>query len=299
MRIINLRMYQVRGLKELSIESGVLNTEALMLVLKRRYSRTSNGGKMVFKYLDAQEDLKAMGRKKYTVNMLNGSDAYRSIQELIIPDTEVCVDSCFAGFAMPLIENHKNLGAIINDYDIPLSIKIPYLIQLGKIVDRVERINDESFRMQFGDLNEFNFIVDEKNKVYAVDLDSAYLGQDEPSNMAYYLLKNKYLYDLKDKYKTTNSGIIIPSDNSDLYCLNMIVLNTLAKRDIFKENMDIYYLYIKHLEDIGISTDLTNIFRNIYLPVDNSNSTHLLKDLDPNIEEYADFKTFQKEYKIK
>lgn len=200
---------------------------------------------------------------------------------------------------MPLIENHKNLGAIINDYNFSLSIKIPYLIQLGKIVDRVERINDESFRMQFGDLNEFNFIVDEKNKVYAVDLDSAYLGQDEPSNMAYYLLKNKYLYDLKDKYKTTNSGIIIPSDNSDLYCLNMIVLNTLAKRDIFKENMDIYYLYIKHLEDIGISTDLTNIFRNIYLPVDNSNSTHLLKDLDPNIEEYADFKTFQKEYKIK
>lgn len=83
MRIINLRMYQVRGLKELSIESGVLNTEALMLVLKRRYARTSNGGKMVFKYLDAQEDLKAMGRKKYTVNMLNGSDAYRSIQNLL------------------------------------------------------------------------------------------------------------------------------------------------------------------------------------------------------------------------
>ena len=38
-----------------------------------------------------------------------------------------------------------------------------------------------------------DIVRDEKNKVYAVDLDSAYLGQDEPSNMAYYLLKNKYL----------------------------------------------------------------------------------------------------------
>ena len=36
MKIINLRMHQVRNLKELQIENGVLNTEGLMLVLKRR-----------------------------------------------------------------------------------------------------------------------------------------------------------------------------------------------------------------------------------------------------------------------
>lgn len=298
MKIVNLRMHQIRSLKELKIEQGVFNTEGMMLVLKKRYAKTKDNKPMVFKYLDAQEDMKVMARKMYTVNMLNGSEEYNSIEELVIPDTAVSVDGSIAGFAMPLIENHKNLGAILNDHSIPLSEKIPYLIQLGQIVDKVERIEGETFRFQFGDLNEFNFVIDEEDKVHAVDLDSAYLGQDEPSNMAYYLLKNKYLAGFKDKYKTTNSGIIIPSDNSDLYCLNMIILNTLAKKDIFKEEIDVYNMYINYLSELGLPRELIGAFTSIYLPVDNINTTYALKKLDPNIEKAADFKVFKKEYNI-
>ena len=36
MHIRRLRMYQVRKLEELELEPGVLNTEALMLVLKKK-----------------------------------------------------------------------------------------------------------------------------------------------------------------------------------------------------------------------------------------------------------------------
>lgn len=298
MKIINLRMHQVRALKELQIERGVLNTEGLMLVLKRRYAKTKNGGSMVFKYLDAQDDAKTMARKMYTISMLNGSEKYSSIEELIIPDYAVSVDGKIAGFAMPLVEEHRNLGRLLNEYDLPLSEKLPYLIQLGKIVDKVERVENESFRMQFGDLNEFNFVIDKDNKVKSVDLDSAYLGQDEPSNMAYYLLKNKYLTDLKEKYKSTSSGIIIPTDNSDLYCLNMIVLNTLAKNDMFKEDISTYYMYLKHLADVGVDKELIRNFEKIYLPVDNQNPRNMLKELDPKLEKDMDYKVFKKEYKI-
>ena len=299
MKILNLRMHQIRALKELKIERGVLNTEGMMLVLKKRYAKTKDGGKMVFKYLDAQDDMKVMARKMYTVNMLNGSDNYNSIEELIIPELAISVDGNIAGFAMPLVEDHRNLGAILNDYDIPLEIKLPYLIQLGQIVDKVERVEDETFRLQFGDLNEFNFVIDKDDKVHAVDLDSAYLGQDEPSNMAYYLLKNKYLNDFKEKYKSTNSGIIIPSDNTDLYCLNMIILNTLAKEDIFKQDIDTYNMYINHLNEVGVPMELIGAFMNIYMPVDNINTTYALKKIDPKIEKDIDFKVFKKEYNIK
>ena len=213
MEIINLRMHQVRALKELKIENGVLNTEGLMLILKKNQAKTKTGDRMVFKYLDAQDDAKTMARKMYTISMLNGSESYSSIKELIIPDYAVSVDGKLAGFAMPLVEQHKNLGRLLNDEEISLKEKIPYLIQLGSIIDKVERVENESFRMQFGDLNEFNFVINQDDKIKAVDLDSAYLGQDEPSNMAYYLLKNQYLNHLKDKYKSTNSGIIIPTDN--------------------------------------------------------------------------------------
>ena len=298
MKIINLRMHQVRALKELPIERGVLNTEALMLVLNMKQAKSKSGGRMVFKYLDAQDDDKVMARKMYTINMLNGSLEYASIKELIIPDYAVSVDGKIAGFAMPLVENHKNLGKVLNDYEIPLSSKLPYLIQLGKIVDKVERVEHESFRMQFGDLNEFNFVIDKDDKVKSVDLDSAYLGQDEPSNMAYYLLKNKYLTDLKEKYKTTSSGIIIPTDNSDLYCLNMIVLNTLAKTDIFKEDISTYYLYLRHLADVGVDKELIRTFEKIYLPVDNQNPRNMLKELDPKLEKDMDYKVFKKEYHL-
>ena len=298
MKIINLRMHQVRALKELPIERGVLNTEALMLVLNMKQAKSKSGGRMVFKYLDAQDDDKVMARKMYTINMLNGSLEYASIKELIIPDYAVSVDGKIAGFAMPLVENHKNLGKVLNDYEIPLSSKLPYLIQLGKIVDKVERVEHESLRMQFGDLNEFNFVIDKDDKVKSVDLDSAYLGQDEPSNMAYYLLKNKYLTDLKEKYKTTSSGIIIPTDNSDLYCLNMIVLNTLAKTDIFKEDISTYYLYLRHLADVGVDKELIRTFEKIYLPVDNQNPRNMLKELDPKLEKDMDYKVFKKEYHL-
>lgn len=39
MKIVNLRMHQLRKLKELVLEKGTLNTEALMLVLNKTKQR--------------------------------------------------------------------------------------------------------------------------------------------------------------------------------------------------------------------------------------------------------------------
>ena len=270
-----------------------------MLILRKNQAKTKSGGRMLFKYLDAQDDEKTMARKMYTINMLNGSEKYKSIEELIIPDYVVVVDGKIAGFAMPLIEKHKNLGRLLNDENLSLEIKLPYLEKLGEIINKVQRVEDESFKMQFGDLNEFNFIIDKDEQVKSVDLDSAYLGQDEPANMSYYLLKNKYIIDLKDKYKTTSNGIVIPNDNSDLYCYNMILLNTLAKEDIFKKDIPTYYMYLNHLKDVGVDKELIKIFDKIYLPVRNENPTKLLETLNPKLEKEIDYKVFKKEYKVK
>lgn len=249
--------------------------------------------------MDAQDDAKVMARKMYTINMLNGSEKYKKIEELIIPDYAVVVDGKITGFAMPLIEKHRNLGAIINNEDIELCKKLPLLNQVGSIVDKVQRVNGESFKMNFGDLNEYNFIIDTKDRVRAIDLDSAYLGQDEPSNMAYYLLKNKYISKLKEKYKTTKSNVIIPSDNTDLYCYNMMILNTIAKDSVFKKDIPTYYMYLNHLKDIGVDKELVKCFENIYLPVKNRNPKDIILDIDPKIEQDADFKVFKKEYQKK
>ena len=90
-------MHQVRKLEELELEPGVLNTEALMLVLKKK--EFPDKIQRVFKYLDAQEDPEVMAKKVYTITILNSANnPYREIPELIIPDSLIYVDNSFAGF---------------------------------------------------------------------------------------------------------------------------------------------------------------------------------------------------------
>ena len=42
---------------------------------------------------------------------------------------------------------------------------------------------------------------------------------------------------MPDKYQYKNSGIIIPNNNSDLYCYNMILLNILSDENMYKKVM--------------------------------------------------------------
>lgn len=293
-------MYQVRKLEELELEPGVLNTEALMLVLKKK--EFSDKIQRVFKYLDAQEDPEVMAKKVYTITILNSANnPYREIPELIIPDSLIYVDNSFAGFAVPLVENHKNLGTIINNDDISLKVKLDYLHQLGTLIDKVQRVDNTKNRFQFGDLNEFNFIIDENDTVKAIDLDSAYLGVGEPLNMAYYLLKNDYILSLPDKYKTyknknVDTGIITPTDDTDLYCYNMIILNALAKENLYRHDINTYYQYLEYLKVLGLPDDLLEAFNNIYIPRNNTNPKDILSDIDPSLEKKLDFRVFQKIY---
>ena len=293
MNTITLRMHEVRKLKELPLEHGVFNTEALMLILPKTKCKNKQESQ-VFKYLDCQDDEKQMARKMYTVNMLNSSEKYKEIKELVIPDSIVIVDGKLTGFACPLIPKHRNLGMILLNDKIPLKEKLSYLKQLGTIIDNVQRVEEESFKMYFGDLNEFNFILDKGNHLRAIDLDSAYIGQDLPCNEAYYLLKNKYLHKVKEKYHINSQNIVIPNEESDLYCYNMIILDTIAKTSMFKKNIDVYYEYLNYLDGIGVSKNLLDIFSDIYLPKKNSNPKEYIEELDPKLGRKLEYKVFQK-----
>ena len=296
MNQISLRMHQVRALKELRLPRGILNTEALMLVLNKKY-RTQDGKRMLLKYLDAQDDEEIMDRKTRVLSYLMHSP-YQELEELVIPDHKVLVDSKLAGFAMPLISRHVNLGKLINDPKVSFEIKKKYLIELGNLIDRVRRV-EAKHKMFFADLNEFNFIIDADKRLKAIDLDSSYVeGIDmNPPDMAYYLLKNNYLSSLPKKYPTTKEGVIISNENSDLYCYNMIILNAISGERMFKIDIEIYYQYLLYLEQIGVSAELIDVFRAIYEPRNNSNPRLLLEELPKELAEKASNKVFQKEWK--
>ena len=292
MYIKNLRMRQLRKLRELPLEPGVLNTEAYMLVLNRKYS--SDKKERVFKYLDALEDKDIMSKKLYTITTLDTLDEYKEIEDLIIPDSIIYVDGNIAGFACPIIYNHRNLGIIINNPNVPLDIKLSYLKQMGDIIDKVQRVDNSDNKFQFGDLNEFNFIIDKNNQVKAIDLDSAYLGVGEPLSMAYYLLKNQYIKSIPEKYKSSKKGIVIPNNNTDLYCYNMILLNALSKENLYRKDINTYYEYLDYIKHLSLPSDLLESFNNIYIPKDNINPKDCILSIDKSLEKKLEFKTFKK-----
>ena len=294
MEILNLRMYNLRKLKELPIERGVFNTEALMLILKRNCLKGNIKEDRVFKYLDAQDDDVVMSQKISTVMKLNSNNEYKNIENLVIPDIIVVVNNNIVGFAMPLIRNHKNIGAIINNDNIDTTVKLYYLKEIGNIIDKVHRTDEEHFKLNFGDLNEFNFILDKDNNVKVIDLDSSYTGDSKPVNCAYYLLKNKYLSMVNNKYKTAENGIIIPTDDTDLYCYNMMILNAIAGRSMFKEDIEVYYDYLNYLKNMGVDKDLIDSFSRIYVPVENSNPKDYLESIDREKAKLLKFDTFKK-----
>ncbi len=294
MEILNLRMHNLRKLKELPIEKGVFNTEALMLILKRNCLKGIIKEDRVFKYLDAQEDEVVMSQKISSVMKLNSKNEYKTIENLVIPDIMVVVDNNIVGFAMPLIRNHKNIGAIINNKDIDTSIKLKYLKEIGTIIEKVHKTENNNFKLNFGDLNEYNFILDSNGEVKVIDLDSSYTGDSNPVNCAYYLLKNKYLSMVNNKYKSTDKGIIIPSDDTDLYCYNMMILNAISGRSMFKEDINVYYDYLTYMKSIGIDKDLIDCFSKIYVPVNNSNPKDYLDNIDRKKAKLLKFDNFIK-----
>jgi len=279
MKIINLRMHQVKRLKELELDKSIFNTEGLMLILNKKFK--CDGKRMLFKYLDAQDDEAIMARKNFIVSMLNSEENYKNIDQLIIPEYGVAVDSKLCGFAMPLIEKNTNLGYLLNNEKIELDEKTYYLHELGNLIDKVHRTNGKSIKMYFGDLNEYNFIIDENNNLLAIDLDSAYVGQDMPVNMSYYLLKNNYIKKIPMKYQVRSNGYVdvaIPNMNTDLYCYNMICLNTIANESMHNIDMNNYFKYLEYLNNLGVNKDLLDSFNDIYLPVDNTNPKDFINE---------------------
>lgn len=291
---INLRMHQIRHLKELRLPKGTFNNEALMLILNKKY-RTSDGKRILFKYLDAQDDARLMTSKEKTLAYLNGSE-YKKVKELIIPEYIVKVDSKPAGFAMPLVENHKNLGILLESDKISMKMKKEYLIMLGKLIDEVQRV-DEKHNFSFSDLNEYNFIINQEGKMNAIDLDSAYIdGIDgiNPPELSLYLHKNKNLRGFKDKYPRTASGIVIPNQNSDLYCYNMIILSLLAEEYVHKIDMNLFYQYLEYLELVGVPKELIETWFNLYSKKKNDNPEKYIAEIPDDILKYSRFETFQK-----
>lgn len=284
MKSINISKAKYRKLVPVEIDSSVYNTEA------RIFRFEDKGIVKVFKELFFDEGM-MFANKLYTLEMID--QARDNIPTDFVLPQELCsVNGQVKGFTMPYI-NGINLNVFLNDSKVDLKEKIFYLKKIGQLLEHMKMIrrNTDLKSFYINDLHEGNFIIDKKSyDLKVLDVDSIKIADNKPFNSKYLSpvsmftnTPDKYDYFNVDcnNYYTAGFGYVQPSENSDLYCYNMMILNFLYHGKASHMTIDEYYNYISYLESIGVSQELVNSFLKLMSEgVDNPNPKDLLDSLN-------------------
>ena len=226
----------------------------------------------------------SFGIKLYTLNGLNERKKSLKTNRIILPNSLISVNKEIIGYKMNYIKG-KNLSTLLKDETVPFETKLDYLKQIGHIfLELKESIKNNALKdFALNDVHENNFVVDEQNRVFVVDIDSAYLEHTAPFGTRYLNSCSATKY-APNKYNTnlTRSfgGSIIPTHNTDLYCYTIIILNLLYGNNVVHRfSIDNYKAYIEYLKANGLCKELEDIFLNIYTENDNINPIYYLDNL--------------------
>lgn len=272
----------MKYLKKLDLPNGTLNTEGdLFLYPNKGYS---SDYKLVKLYYDNQS--KYFSNKMFTIHQLitNKEEILSYIPNLILPDCLVLNKSKIIGYSMDYVES-VNLSKILADLNIDITVKLEYLKQIGKILDDLKILRQHSsvHNMFLNDIHEDNFIISSKANLFVVDMDACKIEGNVPMVGKYLTSKNPSLLDLPYKYPGDNSefgATFYPTEQSDIYCYIIMILNLLyGKREVQKFSKEEYYDYLSYLDNLGLSTELLNIFENLYTPLYNINPAPLLEEI--------------------
>lgn len=217
-----------------------------------------------------------------------------NIRELNIPRYKVMVGKDFIGFALNEIKEARNLGSILYSEDVSINAKIYYLYNVGNLIDKVLKQN--IFEFNFGDLHEYNFVVDNENLVYAIDLDDIYLKSNIPKRSRY-LLQSSIDY-FPNKYRKYSTKIVYPDDNTDLLCYNIMILNCLLNDNIIYYDLTSFQEYIMYLKYLGFGANILNSFSRLYSSNDNINPYSYLDEIPLANALYAEKSGFEKWKKV-
>lgn len=291
MRTLTLTQRQVDKLKRLPLDAEISNKESIIY-------QTDNlpHNKVVpntlFKYLHIK-DKESMANKLFTVSMLSDYEAKLGIKELVIPQHLVSVDGQAVGFTVPEIKNATNLGVIIHDPNIPKQKKLELLKKVGELLSKTTNLEKYGIHFYFNDLHEYNFLVDnETEDLYAIDLDSAAMTSEYPQ-ASYYMFSNPNLGVAPNKYKSNVFGLTYPDKNTDIFCYNMIVIDTIANHKVSLLPIEEYYDYINYLRVLGFGDNLLNAFMSVYTTADNKNVSDYFDEIPKDKLSQASYAVFK------
>jgi hypothetical protein len=286
MEEIALKESDVSKLKKYPLED-VWSTESVIYYFKKDDDMSS----ILLKKLYLTQDKRVM-RKIDTINKMKDSEL-SEYRELIIPQDVVVVGGVKAGFTIKEVENATNLYLYLNNRYVSNSDKLKVLKKVGELVRKVQCQKQEFY---FGDLHEYNFLVDNNTKdISVVDLDSSAITRKNPLETKYVIIDEK-THGMK-KYKVNKALRSYPSIDIDNYCYNTMVLNFLAGERINRLSYGEYFDYINYLCNIGIiPREMRDVFINHYTDKSNELVVDYLDDVPSEMERggYVVYRALQK-----
>lgn len=282
MEVINISKKRFDSLEKYDLPSNIYNTEAKMYVLPLKNKWETVNKLLKRLYITSGPIL---GNKLQTINSLVDLKDVIGVEEIVFPEKLAVVDSKVVGYTMDLIES-ENLETLLSSYSVSAENKIKYLYQIGEILEKIKKVRTYTSIKTFylNDIHEHNFIVESKtDNVRVVDIDSCKINGN-------YTFGSRYLTPMSilskiPKYKQEENGICggfyTPSEDTELYCYIIIILNTLYGGQINKLSLEELYMYLDYLSSIGVNLELLNIFEKITSNSHNENPYELLKSLIP------------------
>ena len=287
MEEIALKESDLDKLKEYPLED-VICSESNIFYFKKDFD-TSN---LLFKKLFLTTP-KRVERKIETIKAIRDSEL-STYKELILPEEIVVVGGIKSGFTIREVENSINLHVFLKDNNISNERKIGVLKKIGELLERVHKQKQEFYIV---DLQDYNFLVDDKDGVYVVDLDSSAVSRKTPLDSKYIAIDAKTRD--ANKYKINRAGRPYPNFNVDNYCYNTMVLNYLAGIPLHRLDYSDYFDYVNYLHNIGIiPVEMLEIYVNQYTDKYNEPVTCYL-DLIPDTINQGSFQVYSALKKIK
>lgn len=281
MQEIALKESDISKLKRYPLD-GIWSTESEILYYKK--DKDWNKSILIKKLFFTEE--KKVQRKIDTIKTIQNSEL-SEYKELVLPEDIIVVGGINSGFTIPEVTNSDNLALILKNKRIHDRDKLKILKKIGRLIHRVEEQSQEFY---FGDVQEFNFLVDKDGNIYVIDLDSSAVNRKTPLETKYIIIDKKT--HSVNKYKVNKAGRSYPSKNIDIFCYNTMILNYLAGRSVTNFTDNEYYEYIEYLKKIGIPNSMIEIYLNHYTDKENELVFDYLDEI-PSVPR-ADYKVYQK-----
>lgn len=273
MNEIALKESDISKLKKYPLD-GIWSTESIIYY----YKKDSDMNSILFKKLFLTDE-KRIRRKTEAINGIKNSEL-STYKELVVPDDIIVVGGIKSGFTINEVEDSINLHFFLNDNAISNADKIEVLKKIGQLLKRVQSQSQEFY---FGDLQEYNFLVNNNKDISVIDLDSSAVSRKTPIETKYVIIDEK-THGVR-KYKVNKALRSYPSIDADIYCYNTLVLNFLAGTNVNGLNFIEHFEYLDYLFNIGIiPRNMKDIYINHYTEKKNESVLDYLNDIPLNFE---------------